>query len=137
MKKSLSENLVLFLFIGISIVFFFAGVDSGAVPFIIIALVLFTGTLLIGTNLASVDFDEQWLFVRKQGKTIKVPIHRIEWVTELVGSGMSTCFMGFKSPTIFGSRIMFLGFPYRKSLDQLVSIAKSQGNEIKVNGWLS
>ena len=117
--------------------FFFAGVNSGATPFIIFALVIFTGALLLRANLTSVDFDEQWLFVRKQGKEIKVPIHRIEWVTELVGSGMSTCFMGFKSPTIFGSRIMFLGFPYRKSLDQLVSIAKSQGHEIKVNGWLS
>ena len=126
---------MIFLFIGISIVFFFVGINSGATPFIIIALILFIVALWVQINLASVDFDEQWLFVRKQGKFIKVPLHKVEWISELVGSGMSTCFLGFKSPTIFGSRIMFLGFPYRKSINQLVENAKKQGNEIKVNHW--
>jgi len=110
-------------------------INSGATPFIIIALILFIVALWVQINLASVDFDEQWLFVRKQGKFIKVPLHKVEWISELVGSGMSTCFLGFKSPTIFGSRIMFLGFPYRKSINQLVENAKKQGNEIKVNHW--
>ncbi len=137
MKQSLSENRIAFLFIAGAVLVLIAGLMVGIPEIIIFGLGFLIVAFWIQANLVSVDFDTQWLYITKRSQTIEVPIHRIEYVTELVGSGMSTCFMGFKSPTLFGSRIMFLGFPYRKSLDQLVSIAKSQGNEIKVNGWLS
>lgn len=137
MKETLSENRIVFLFSALAILIVVVGVKLGVFELIIVGLVFLVIIFSTQAILTSVDYDSEWLYVTKRGQTIKVPIHRIEYVSELAGANMSTCFMGFKSPTLFGSRIMFMGFPYRKSLDQLVSIAKNQGNEIRVIRWLS
>ena len=137
MKKSLSVNWIIFFFIGMAMLIVVMGVKLGILQITILGIVFFILMLWLQANLTSVAFDSELLFLTKRGQTIKVPIHRIEWVTELLGSGMSTCFMGFKSPTLFGSRIIFFSFSYGTSLEELVSISKSQGNEIEVRGWFS
>jgi hypothetical protein len=135
MKQPLSENRYIFIFIGIAIVFIIVGVNSDILPFVIFALILLAGALWVKANLASVDFNTQWLFVEKQGERISVPLDKVDYITELTGQNMSICFLGFKSPTIFGDRVMFFGFPYRKSVDQVVKIAKDKGFEIRVIRW--
>ena len=134
MKQSLSENRLIFFFMAIALLFLITGIFISIAQFSIIGLILLIVALWIYNSISSVDFDSQRVFITKKGKSIEVPLHKVEWISELNGrGGMSLCFLGFKSSTILGSRVMFLGLPFRQSIDLFVETAKNQGVEIKVN----
>jgi hypothetical protein len=139
MKRLSPENCLLFLFIGILIMLLLiVGVGSRdlelTVKFSVFALSFFTVAVWLQSNLTSVDYNEQWLFVKKKGKCISVPLNNIEWISYINGRDICIYFIGFKSPTIFGKKIAFLGAPYRKFIAHVVKNAKDKGIEIKVIG---
>ena len=133
MKQSLSENRWILLFVAGAILFLIGGIRIGVPQLAVAGILLLAGMLWLQTNLSSVDFDPYSIHITHKGKTISLPLHKVEWISEVRGGTMSLCFLGFKSPTIFGARVVFLTFPFRRSVDDLVETTRRQGVEIKVN----
>ena len=77
------------------------------------AIILLIGFLIFywfGFPLKFVEIDEHYLYVSNYRKTIRVPFSEIEEVSESPFINIHPVWVKFKTPTEFGSKIMFM--PY-------------------------
>jgi hypothetical protein len=78
--------------------------------YVIILLIGFPLFYFFGFPLKSVEIDERYLYVSNYIKTVRVPFSQIEVVTESPFISIHPIWIKFKTPTEFGSKIIFI--PY-------------------------
>jgi hypothetical protein len=140
MNRKLFTNRFEYLLWFMSITFFVVGISSGStkltITFSAISIAIVIANIWMKNIVAKTSFDYRWLYITKAGKEIKLPLEKIEWISELPGMGISICFLGFKGSTIYGEKIVFVINNLTQSIRELIDIAEAGGHTIKyIRPW--